>query len=149
MPPKPQKDKYTDSGRVGKLLILLQDASRQPIVRRSKVIVLGAPGGLRLSAVGKDKEVTRFTFELPAGDYTAQASAAGYENATLLVSMGEGQQREEGVVLKFQDRGKAGDGESGGRSRSWTAVVELSSSCAVVARRTSLVRALGAQDCRC
>lgn len=114
MPPKPQKDKYTDSGRVGKLLILLQDANRQPIVRRSKVIVLGAPGGLRLSAVGKDKEVTRFTFELPAGDYSVQASAAGYENATLLVSMGEGHQREESVVLKFQDRGKAGDGESGG-----------------------------------
>ena len=132
MPPKPQKDKYTDSGRVGKLLILLQDANRQPIVRRSKVIVLGGPGGLRLSAVGKDKEVTRFTFELPAGDYSVRASAAGYENATLLVSLGEGEQREEGVVLMFQDRGRgATESRRKGRSRSWTAVSELSSRCAV------------------
>lgn len=115
MPSKSQ-EQHSDSGRIGKLIINLVDANRTPITTRSTVAVRGK-GRARVTGKGKDKEVTRFTFELPEGDYSIEAKAAGYEETTALVSLGAGEEREQEIVLRYQDRRKDSDDESEGEKR--------------------------------
>ena len=63
-------------------------------------------------AAGKDQEVTRFTFELPPGDYNVRVSCEGYKDARLLLSIQAGVEREQVVVLRWERRsGKEDDPE--------------------------------------
>src|SRR6266566_2922533 len=94
----------------GTLILHLKDLNGQPAARKSTVIVTSAArGGQRYVAAGKDQQVTRFTFELPPGDYNVRVSCEGYKDARLLLSIQARVEREQVVVLRWERRsGKEG-----------------------------------------
>jgi hypothetical protein len=103
-PSRPKIKRSRAHKGTGKLVINLKDLNGQPVASRSKVLVTDAARAQRHTAVGKDKQVTRFTFEIPPGEYDIVVDCEGYEDAKLLVSVQAKSEFEQDVVLNWQVR---------------------------------------------
>ncbi len=100
----PKDNEAVPKLETGTLVLHLKDLNRLAVSRKSTVIVTSAArGGQRYIAAGKDQEVTRFTFELPPGDYNVHVSCEGYEDARLPLSIKAEAEREQDVVLSWEE----------------------------------------------
>ena len=103
--------------RMARLVLNLKDANAEPVAASSRVLVSATDQGhLRYSAVGKDKEVTLFTFELPAGEYSVHVDCKGYEDAQLLVTIRDKEELFKDVSLRWitgRERNKGNEEKDG------------------------------------
>lgn len=65
----------------GRLVLTLRDGRGEPITARARISIReeAAAGPTASRAEGKAGEVSRFTFDLPAGDYFVEVSAEGFK----------------------------------------------------------------------
>jgi hypothetical protein len=101
-------------GRDGKATLVLDlvDQNRKAVTARSKVFVARVGDRkAKYRGSGKTGAVTRFTFELPAGDYSIDVDADGFERRRDLVTVHAGHRRLHELRLDWESRGEGEKGE--------------------------------------
>jgi hypothetical protein len=85
------------------LLLELTDTNAKPLTARSTIVIQPVGRRGRHQGEGQRGQVTRFRFELPAGDYVLQASARGYEAEQLRFELKAGQRIKRRLALRAEN----------------------------------------------
>jgi photosystem II stability/assembly factor-like uncharacterized protein len=99
------------------LVVELKDLNGRPVSARSKIVVARTGHeNEQWRATGKPEAVTRFTFDLPPGDYKVTVECAGFKRNRHLITLHAGERRADEVVLRWKPRlgrGERDEGEGG------------------------------------
>jgi hypothetical protein len=106
-------------GAAGRLAITLKDEKGEPITARAKILIKEgeAAGSKEYRAEGKADEVSRFAFDLAAGDYFAEVRAEGYKLYRKWLSVAGGRDSLYEFMLSLKEKGldveEKGKGDEG------------------------------------